>query len=356
MTKAFALWMAIVGTIWTLLHLYIGRHLTVGLAGAPRVLVWAAVFAVAAAPLVAFVAARRGWMPRRAVVGWIGFTAMGLSSLLIVFFLVTDVLRLPVSPLTVLGLAALVTVAGVLQARQPRVVRVRVPITDLPRDLEGFRIVQLSDLHVGPTLKRPFVERVVATANALDPDVVALTGDVADGFVPELQAEVAPLASLAARHGKFYVSGNHDYYWDASAWTREIERLGLSVLDHAHRMVRQGTARLLVAGVPDLSVPSDPATALRGAPASDVRVLLAHQPRSAFAARAAGFDLQLSGHTHGGQYFPFNLLVRLFEPFVAGLHRLESMWLYVSRGTGYWGPPLRLGAPPEITLIELTAA
>ena len=112
----------------------------------------------------------------------------------------------------------------------------------------------------------------------------------------------------------------------------------------------------MLAGVTDLSAASNPHAAMAGAPASDVRVLLAHQPKSAFAAQDAGFDLQLSGHTHGGQFFPFNLLVRLFQPFVAGLHRLEAMWLYVSRGTGYWGPPLRLGAPSEITLIELVQA
>jgi predicted MPP superfamily phosphohydrolase len=144
---------------------------------------------------------------------------------------------------------------------------------------------------------------------------------------------------------------------------RELERLGFHALVNAHRVIRRGTARLVIAGVTDHAasrrVPghaSDPAAALAGSPESDVRVLLAHQPKSAFAARALGFDLQLSGHTHGGQYFPFNLLVRLFQPFVAGLHRLEEMWLYVSRGTGYWGPPLRLGAPSEITLIQLTRA
>src|SRR5207249_1149487 len=160
--------------------------------------------------------------------------------------------------------AAFLTLLGIVLARRPRVVHVTVPIADLPSDLAGFRILQLSDLHIGPTIRRRFVDAVVDRANALRPDLVAVTGDV--------------------------------------------------------------------------------------------RVLLAHQPRSAFAAQAAGYDLQLSGHTHGGQYFPFNLLVRLFQPFVAGLHRLESMWLYVSRGTGYWGPPLRLGAPAEITLLELTVA
>ena len=150
--------------------------------------------------------------------------------------------------------------------------------------------------------------------------------------------------------------------WDAAGWVRELEGLGFSALINGHQVIRRGTGRIVLAGVTDLSsggLPghaSDPAAAVAGAPESDVRVLLAHQPKSAFAARAAGYDLQLSGHTHGGQYFPFNLLVRLFQPFVAGLHRLEAMWLYVSRGTGYWGPPLRLGAPAEITLIQLVRA
>jgi uncharacterized protein len=243
------------------------------------------------------------------------------------------------------------------------VVRVEVPIGGLPEDLQGFRIVQLSDLHVGPTLKRAFVERIVATANQLQPHLIALTGDVADGLPPALRQEVAPLARLTAPHGKFFVTGNHEYYWDAAGWVRELERLGFDALVNSHRVITHGAGRLLLAGVTDHSasrlVPghaSDPFAAVAGAPESDVRVLLAHQPKSAFAARAAGFDLQLSGHTHGGQYFPFNLLVRLFQPFVAGLHRLEEMWLYVSRGTGYWGPPLRLGAPAEITLIQLTRA
>ena len=345
---------AIVFSVWTLLNVYVGAHLAAGAVGVARVLAWAGALALAGLPIATLALGRRG--PLRPTLGWIGFTVLGLSTLLVVGFAVVDLLRLHVGPYTLLGVAAALTVIGVFGARRPHVVRVSVPIADLPPDLEGFRIVQLSDLHIGPTLKRRFVERVVTTANALDPDVVAFTGDVADGFVPDLRDEVAPLGRLAARLGKFYVTGNHEYYWDAAGWGREVERLGLSVLQNSHQMVRRGNGRLLFAGVPDLSVPSDPAAALRGAPASDVRVLLAHQPRSAFAARDAGFDLQLSGHTHGGQYFPFNLLVRLFQPFVAGLHRLEAMWLYVSRGTGYWGPPLRLLAPAEITLIELTAA
>ncbi len=355
--------LAIVGGIWTLLNVYVGAHVLgpAPLAGGVRVVAWAAVLLLAWLPLVAMFTARRerieaasGLMTR--VLDWAAYIAMGLSSLLIVSFFVVDLLRLPDTVRvvwTVVGAAALVTLLGVVVARRPRVVHVTVPIADLPSDLAGFRILQLSDLHIGPTIRRRFVDAVVDRANALRPDLVAVTGDVADGLVPDLRDHVAPLARLRAPHGAYFVTGNHEYYWDVRGWMAELERLGMEVLSNEHRIVQRGAARLLVAGVTDLSAASDPAAAVAGAPPSDVRVLLAHQPRSAFAAQAAGYDLQLSGHTHGGQYFPFNLLVRLFQPFVAGLHRLESMWLYVSRGTGYWGPPLRLGAPAEITLLEL---
>ncbi len=374
----------VVAGVWALLHLYVGQRL-LGQAPLPlggRLLGWAGILILVVAPFVAFYAARRrqgrqGRQGLRAAfaasaVGGLeaaGFTLVGLSSLLIVFVFAGDVLHLRawvgagMFSAGVLAGTLVVLVLGSWHARRPAVVRVEVPIADLPPDLEGFRIVQLSDLHVGPTLKRAFVERVVATANGLAPDLIALTGDVGDGFPLALRDELAPLARLAAPHGKYFVTGNHEYYWDAAGWVQELERLGFSALVNAHRVIRRGTAQLVLAGVTDASasrrVPghaSDPAAAVAGAPEGDVRVLLAHQPKSAFAARGAGFDLQLSGHTHGGQYFPFNLLVRLFQPFVAGLHRLEEMWLYVSRGTGYWGPPLRLGAPSEITLIQLTRA
>jgi len=361
-----------IGGAWILLHVYAGVRLLghAELAAGPLALAWGVLALLALAPFGVLFAMRAERLPLPAAVHWIAFTGIGLSSLLIVLVLAADLLVVRSWGLDartvsagILGGAVLLTALGTWRARRPRIVRVTVPIAGLPADLEGFRIVQLSDLHVGATIKRPFVRAVVDAANALDPDVVALTGDVADGRVAALRAEVAPLADLRARYGKFFVSGNHDYYWDPAGWHREIERLGFSVLTNAHRLLERGRGRLLLAGVTDRSashrVPghaSNPAAALAGAPESDVKVLLAHQPGSAFAARAAGFDLQLSGHTHGGQYFPFNLVVRLFQPFVAGLHRLEQMWLYVSRGTGYWGPPIRLGAPSEITQIQLTRA
>jgi len=354
-----------------LLHVYVGVRLVsgAGLSGPALGLAWLAVLALGLAPLAAFAAlsAERGLAGT--MLYWFGFTAMGLSSILIVLVLAADLVWMRgwagarVASASLVAGAVALTALGTWRARRPRVVRVGVPIAGLPADLEGFRIVQISDMHVGATIKRRFVRAVVDAVNALEPDLIAFTGDVADGKVAALAAEVAPLAGLKAPAGKYFVSGNHEYYWDAVGWLREVERLGFTVLTNAHRIVTRGAGRLLIAGVTDTSGgrfvqghASNPAAALAGAPATDVKVLLAHQPRSAFAAREVGFDLQLSGHTHGGQYFPFNFLVRLFQPFAHGLHRVEGMWLYVSRGTGYWGPPLRLGAPSEITVIELRRA
>ena len=355
----------IAAAIWTLLHIYVWERLF-----ATTLLVPAAAFVVlAASPFVALFAARTGRVPFRAAVGAIGFTAVALSSLLFVFALAADVLFLRwwLSPYTVTLLVTTCSLAlivvGAWRARFPAVVRVRVPIAGLAPALNGFRIVQLSDLHISDTLRRSFVERVVTTANELNADVIALTGDIADAHVADAREDASPLARLEAVHGKFFVTGNHEYYWDVHGWVSEVERLGFEPLMNAHRVITRDGARVLVAGVTDglagAGTPghrSDPRAAVAEAPAADVRVLLAHQPISAFDAHKVGFDLQISGHTHGGQYFPFTLLVRLFQPFVSGLHRLGDMWLYVSRGTGYWGPPIRICAPSEITLLELIPA
>jgi hypothetical protein len=234
---------------------------------------------------------------------------------------------------------------------------------------------------VGPTIKHAFLQRIVAKVNTLGADVVAITGDLVDGKVAELAGHVAPLAGLQSRHGTFFVTGNHEYYSGAHAWIHELRRLGLTVLMNEHVVLYHGkglgvgmdvdaqedsqsVALLVLAGVADYSAHhfdpthrSDPALAMLGAPATAlVRVLLAHQPRSAAAAAQAGFDLQLSGHTHGGQFWPWNLFVPLQQPFTAGLNRLNALWVYTSRGTGYWGPPKRFGAPSEITALRLVAA
>jgi predicted MPP superfamily phosphohydrolase len=243
-------------------------------------------------------------------------------------------------------------------------VEVTVPIANLPRALHGFSIAQISDLHVGATIKRAFVERIVARVNALDADLIAVTGDLVDGSVLQLSSHTAPLAGLTARHGAFFVTGNHEYYSGERAWTAEIRRLGLTVLKNQHVVLRHDGASLVLAGVTDYTAQhfdpaqgSDPVAALRGAPLdAGAKILLAHQPSSATAAAGAGFDLQISGHTHGGQFWPWNLFVGYFQPFTSGLNRLKTLWVYVSRGTGYWGPPNRFLVPAEITRIRLVPA
>ena len=205
-------------------------------------------------------------------------------------------------------------------------------MADLPHALHGFSIAQISDVHVGPTIKRGFVEGVVRQVNALKADMIAVTGDLVDGSVQQLSAHTAPLAGLTARHGAYFVTGNHEYYSGERAWTAEIGRLGLRVLKNEHVVLKHDGASLVLAGVTDFSAHhfdpaqrSDPAAALRGAPVdAGARILLAHQPSSAMAAADAGFDVQISGHTHGGQFWPWNFFIHFFQPFSSGLHRLEE--------------------------------
>jgi len=287
----------------------------------------------------------------------LGLLALGLAPAVPAAWVQGSALAVPV-------LALLATLAGAVNARRTAAVKaVDVPVAGLPAALHGFTIAQISDLHVGPTIRADQVRAVVERVNALQADLVAITGDLVDGTVADLREHVAPLAALRGRHGRFAVTGNHEYYSGGEAWVAEMRRLGLTVLMNEHVTLRHEGADLVLAGVADWSahqfVPahrSDPVRALAGAPAEATRVLLAHQPRSAAAAAEAGFHVQLSGHTHGGQFFPWNFFVRLQQPFTAGLNRVRQLQVYVSRGTGYWGPPKRLGAPSEITYLRLVVA
>jgi len=326
--------------------------------------------------LVARSARDEEWSDRLA---WIGLTTMGLFSSLLVFTVLRDVVLLVarvfvsaaempvvvrITAIATIAMAILATLIGLFNARRlAAVVDVDVPVANLPPELHGFSIAQISDVHVGPTIKQKYVDAIVEAVNGLDADVIAVTGDVVDGSVRQLAAHVAPLSRLRSRHGTYFVTGNHEYYSGAQAWTSEFQRLGMRVLVNEHVVLTHREQQIVVAGVTDYSAHhfdpknrSDPSVALQGAPASAaVKILLAHQPRSAAAAAAAGFDLQLSGHTHGGQFWPWNHFVRFQQPFTSGLNRLQDLWVYVSRGTGYWGPPKRFGAPSEITRIRLVA-
>jgi predicted MPP superfamily phosphohydrolase len=213
-------------------------------------------------------------------------------------------------------------------------------------------------LHVGSTIKRDFVQSLVPPINDLEPDLIVLTGDLMDGSVTHLRYDVAPLRYLKSRYGNYFVTGNHEYYSGLNQWLREIHHLGFALLINEHRMIQHANSRIILGGVTDYSQKrgshaSDPVASIKHAPTADIKILLAHQPLSVYKASAAGYDLQISGHTHGGQYFPWSELVALRQPFVSGLYRHENSWVYVSDGTGYWGPPLRIGTQSEITLIQL---
>ncbi len=237
----------------------------------------------------------------------------------------------------------------------------RVRLDRLPKALSGTTIVQITDMHVGPTIGRKFVEEIVRQVNALSPDVVAITGDLVDGSVSMLQDQVAPIAELKARYGVYFVTGNHEYYSGSESWCRKLAELGVRVLHNERVSIGEGEVSFDLAGVDDHSVTrfggtSDVAKAVEGRDPERELVLLAHQPRTAFAADRHGVGLQLSGHTHGGQIWPWTYLVYLQQPVVAGLARIGRTLVYVSRGTGYWGPPMRLRAPAEITRIVLESA
>ncbi len=364
--------------ILALLHAYIGWRLVPDLGAGPLRIAGAAVVIGSFAMMLLAILAR-GRLPRlqAARLAGPGLFMAGFSSSLLVFTLLRDLLLLvgaltlspaheytlrSVTAMSVVVLAVIATAVGFAAARRrARIVNVDVPIQNLPAALHGFSIAQISDVHVGHAIRREYVDAIVDAVNGLRPDLIAVTGDIVDGPVGELGSHTAPLARLTSRHGTFLVTGNHEYYAGAGPWIAEFRRLGLNVLLNEHAVLTHDGAPLVIAGVTDFSSHhfnpqqrSDPAAALAGAPANaGARILLAHQPRSASAAATAGYDLQLSGHTHGGQFWPWNLFVRFQQPFTAGLHKLNQLWVYVSRGTGYWGPPNRFGAPSEITRLRL---
>lgn len=374
-------WLAILA----LLHAYIGWRIVPDLSStgaAVAMIVWL-VASLAMMPF-AFVARRVREQPVADALAWAGLITAGSFSSLFVLTVLRDAVMVlahlasllapddvPLDDIRSIGAGAvpLLTLAftaiGFVNARMPaRVRRVDIPVANLPGGLHGFSIAQISDLHVGPTIKRDYVDAIVDAVNALGADAIAITGDLVDGSVPQLAEHTQPLSRLSARHGVYFVTGNHEYYSGVHAWIAELQRLGIRVLMNEHVVLRRDGAAVVLAGVSDYSAHhfdpsqiSDPGRAISGVPAdAAVKVLLAHQPRSAFAAAEHAFDVQLSGHTHGGQFLPWNFFVPMQQPFTAGLHRHRNLWVYTSRGTGYWGPPKRLGAPSEITYVRLVPA
>jgi len=384
----YAIFLGVFALLVGAVHYYLWHRMLRSTALSPRVQKWGArvLLALGVALPLAMLLGRS--LPRSvaAILSFVVYTWMGLAALLGSALLLSEPMRAVVHALskfvskpldearrmflsrTIAGSAGVLTFglagSGAAEALGEVAVRkVNVALKRLPASMSGVRIVQLTDVHIGPTIGRAWLAGIVGRVNALDPDVVVITGDLVDGSVEALREHVAPLADLRAKYGVYFVTGNHEYYSGAEAWMEELARIGVRVLRNERVSIGEGAASFDLAGVDDWTGGSyvkghgpDLTKAVAGRDASRELVLLAHQPRQIFEAVAAGVGLQISGHTHGGQIFPATMFVRLQQPFVAGLDRLGETQIYVSRGTGYWGPPMRVGAPAEITLLELRSA
>jgi predicted MPP superfamily phosphohydrolase len=347
----------------------------------------AACVALACSVPISLMAPRLMPRPWASWAAWPGYIWLGLMLLLLAALLATDVFKLVLAvgravsarpqldpatrllltralAVTVVAVGAVVGTYSIFQGlRAPVVKEIRIAVPGLPPALSGTTIVQVTDLHIGATKSRSFAGDIVGRINALAPDMVVITGDLVEGRFGSGREDTLSLAGLRARLGVFMVTGNHEYYSGLREWLPELQRLGIRVLRNEHVVVdadKGGGWEL--AGIEDWNGRSiepdggpDLARALAGNDASRPVILLSHQPRAIYPAARAGVTLVLSGHTHGGQIWPFTYLVHLQQPFLEGLHRVGKTQLYVSPGTGYWGPPMRLGTRAEITRITLVA-
>jgi len=351
-------------------HYYVARSLILD-PGVPepwRTPLLVLVFALGASLILQPIGERWLESPLSRAIAWTASLWIGLIFLLVVQLLATEPLVWLAGEPFAAARAALVVAVALLAGgvalrsawRPPRLAREEVELARWPRELDGFRVAQVSDIHIGPILGRRFAEHVVERVNALDAGLVVLTGDLVDGPVRRLADEVAPFARLRARHGVYFVTGNHDHLSGADAWCGRVRKLGIRVLRNEWVEIRERGAVFDLVGVDDHNGRlfggeggEDLDAALAGRDPGRPALLLAHDPSTFKRASGLGIDLQLSGHTHGGQIWPFGYLVRLAIPFVAGRYRRGAAELYVSRGTGFWGPAMRLRAPAEITEIVL---
>ncbi len=305
------------------------------------------------------------WIANIGIGIWLTFLFFAALKDAVILALPRRFLPLIAWPRVILSLfIASVVIAGIgsWQALMgPYVRRVLIPVKGLPGFLKGLKILQISDLHVGATIRRSYVEKTVSRALNLNPDLIALTGDIFDGAVETLSVHLEPLRRLRAPLGVFYVTGNHEYFWGAAIWVQKAAEYGMIPLVNENRIIPFNGGKFLIAGIPDeISRFFDKANAPdfeKAALSQDAnlfKILLAHRPGVYAEAKAAGFHLQLSGHTHGGQFFPWNLLIGFFHRFYRGLNRYGDLWIYVNCGTGYWGPAQRFAVPAELTLLVLS--
>lgn len=314
------------------------------------------------------------------ILQWLTYVSLGFMASLLFYFLAAEILVFIAKKIPLLAQApeqienlerrlflgvglfslASATAGTVTAIEGPKIEAVEVPLKTLPEAFHQFKIAQISDLHVGPTINRDYAQKVVDLTLAQKPDIIVLTGDLVDGYPEHLRPHLEPLQSLNAPHGVYYCTGNHEYYWGGPQWCEEFKAMGFDVLINEHRLLSKGGASICIGGIPDIKAqqftPDHQADAVKtfsGVPADTTKILLAHQPAAYKQSLDAGVHLQLSGHTHGGQFFPWSILVALSQKFYRGLYFHENLWVYTNRGTGYWGPPQRFAVPPEITLLTL---
>lgn len=306
------------------------------------------------------------------IVSWVGSFAMAFWATFILlsipadmFVLILKIFGFAAFPihdlyLGIFGLSILLMGLGFLQVlRGPKIKKISVVIPDLPLDLANLTIAQISDLHVGPTIRMGYVEKVVKKTNALNPDMIVFTGDIIDAHADSVPQHLQSLKNLQPRLGSYYVTGNHEYYWNTLAIIEQLTQVGLNVLNNTNAIVQVGQSQVLVAGVtdPQGAILAGHAPNMVKAASTNItptfKILLAHRPDAAVEAEKLGFHLQFSGHTHAGQFFPFSLLIGLAHQYIRGLYQRGHLWVHVNPGTGYWGPANRLGIPSEISLITL---
>ena len=355
-----------------------------------KIIVWSVIVILAALPIIPIILRSKGFENESVdIFSWAGYISLGFFVLTFLTVITKDIVYIligmftkiaayfentiePLDPsrrdfiqkmlsIGIITTTGASTLVGLYNARKgPTIMRSNVSLNGLGKNLNGLTIAQISDLHVGPTIKEGYVEGVVNQVNELNPDIIAITGDLFDGSVKYLAKHVEPLKDLHANVGKYFVTGNHEYYSGVDRWLDKTDQLGLTNLIDNHEIITKENDSITIGGVTDYRSntikpdhKSDANKAFYGAPKNIPKILLAHQPWSIFNAHEAGTDLQLSGHTHGGQFWPFTYAVRMANPYTAGLHDHNGTWIYVNRGTGYWGPPMRLGVNSEITLITL---
>ncbi len=376
-----------IGMLW-IMHGYVAWRFipTLGFSSSQTILAYTAVFILSLLPILP-IALRMSGNESKLIdkFSFVGYTSLGFFTLSFFIFVAKDLVLQLIALLghiidednpfdnskrdfikksisiSMITLAGSATVYGFYSARKgPLIIKHDIYIKNLPEAYENFSIAQISDIHVGPTIKRPYVEDVLEKISHLNPDFIAVTGDLVDGSVKYLKSDLQPLKDMIAPYGTFFVTGNHEYYSGVDQWLDETDRLGMKNLINTNEIISKSGDEIAIAGITDLNAHqinlshrSDPELALASLPKDIIKIVLAHQPNSIHAVHKVGADLQLSGHTHGGQFWPFTYPVKLASTYIAGYYDHFGTQIYVNRGTGYWGPPLRIGVPAEITLIRL---